>query len=468
MAFHLTDEVPRERRMLVVIGCLSMIAGLVGYERYVGQTVPLGGFYLVPLLLAAAFMPRWGIFVMAVAAAVGREFILGLQESTPQRLALSLVAFTGGSLFAGELVRNHRIAAELKRKVEEEGRLQADAALEARALVESSPAAVLTVNAAGQIAIANESARRMLGFTSDSPEGEMVKDYLPVLATLLRSTRVVRLTRTMVEGRGYRRGGEAFYFQAWVSSYESAGNVRLASIILDVTEQIRDREESGLQQLLRNSRIIAGAVSHELRNLASAASLLHLNLGNTGGVRESKDYMALGTVIESVLKLSTEDLAETAEENLEGIDVGSVLQELRTIISPTFAEAAVDLLWEVGEPLPQVRANHSGLLQVFLNLARNSCNVLQQSSGGKLCITAYALPKSVLVRFADNGPGVAPAEFLFQPFQPGASSTGLGLFVSRAIVRTFGGELHHSQRPGECCFIVELPAVAAHSNGSST
>src|SRR5262249_28114775 len=148
----------------------------------------------------------------------------------------------------------------------------------------------------------------------------------------LRSKQVVRLTRTMVEGRGYRRSGEAFYLQAWVSSYDSAAGVRLAAIILDVTEQIRDREESGLQQLLRNSRIIAGAVSHELRNLASAASLLHLNLGNTSAVRDSKDYTALGTVIESVLKLSTEDLAEAAEENLEGIDVSSVLQELRTII----------------------------------------------------------------------------------------------------------------------------------------
>src|SRR5262249_32482304 len=159
-----------------------------------------------------------------------------------------------------------------------------------------------------------------------------------------------------------------------VSSYDSAAGVRLAAIILDTTEQIRDREESGLQQLLRNSRIIAGAVSHELRNLASAASLLHLNMGNMSGVRDSKDYTALGTVIESVLRLSTEELAETAEETLEGLEIASILQELRTIIGPTFADAGVELVWEIGDRLPQVHANGSGLLQVFLNLARNSCN----------------------------------------------------------------------------------------------
>ena len=39
------------------------------------------------------------------------------------------------------------------------------------------------------------------------------------------------------------------------------------------------------------------------------------------------------------------------------------------------------------------------------------------------------------------------------------SSTGLGLFVSRAIIRTYGGELHQTQQMGECSFIVELPGM---------
>jgi signal transduction histidine kinase len=74
-------------------------------------------------------------------------------------------------------------------------------------------------------------------------------------------------------------------------------------------------------------------------------------------------------------------------------------------------------------------------------------------------MTAYALEGTVVIRVSDNGPGIAAADRLFQPFQPGASSTGLGLFVSRAIIRTFGGELHQTQQSGECSFIVELPGV---------
>src|SRR5207244_1557645 len=112
------------------------------------------------------------------------------QQDSPARVALSMVAFTGGGLFAGELVRNRRMSMELLRKRQEESRLRADAEREARALVDSSPAAVLTVDSAGRIAIANGAARRLLGFTSGSPEGDLVETYVPLLAKLLKSKKV--------------------------------------------------------------------------------------------------------------------------------------------------------------------------------------------------------------------------------------------------------------------------------------
>ena len=59
-------------------------------------------------------------------------------------------------------------------------------------------------------------------------------------------------------------------------------------------------------------------------------------------------------------------------------------------------------------------------------------------------------------------------ESLFQPFQPGATSTGLGLYVSRAIIRTYGGELQYIKKAGEGRFLIELPAMAhleARSSG---
>ena len=69
---------------------------------------------------------------------------------------------------------------------------------------------------------------------------------------------------------------------------------RLAVVLSDATELIRDREESGLKQLLTNSRIVAGAVSHELRNLAAAGSVVYHNLRQHPNSGESKDTRRWG------------------------------------------------------------------------------------------------------------------------------------------------------------------------------
>jgi signal transduction histidine kinase len=113
-----------------------------------------------------------------------------------------------------------------------------------------------------------------------------------------------------------------------------------------------------------------------------------------------------------------------------------------------------------------VRADRSGLLQIFLNLAQNSLRALDGVPSANLAVTAYQLGESVVIRFADNGPGVAAPDALFQPFRTGASSAGLGLYVSRALIRTYGGELHYVRRGSESRFVIELPAFefveAAH------
>lgn len=469
MAIDLADPISGLRRTAVLAACVAGVAGLTVAERYLGPGIPLGALFFLPLLVAAAFVPRWMIFILAIALAVVREQFgpLSWDRDTPARLALSMVAFTGGALFAGELVRNRRITTALLRKTQEGARVRSDAEHEARALVETSPAAVLTVDPKGNIAMANEAARRMLGFSEGSPEGDAVDQYIPLLGKILGSKQTVRVMRTMIEANGHRRDGEAFFSQMWVSAYNSASGPRLAAIIADATEQLRDREETGLRQLLSSSKIIAGAVSHEIRNLTGAAAVLHHNLAKWPGIQTSPDFEALGKVIEGVLKLSTGDVPDELEDALDGVNASELLEELRMIVSPMFEDSTADVSWEIAQGLPHLRVNHSGLLQVFINLAQNSRRVLENVPSGRLRITAYEAPGSVVIRFIDNGPGISAGERLFQPFHPGASSTGLGLFISRAIIRTFGGELHHTQRTGECCFIIELPAIAAQETAGA-
>src|SRR5580704_4403420 len=102
MAIDLTGPVTRGERSGAVAACVAAIAGFIVVEHWLGPNPPLGGLYLLPLVIAAAFLPRWPTFILAIATAVLRE-IYGPNHWEPQsleRLAVSLLAFTGGALFA--------------------------------------------------------------------------------------------------------------------------------------------------------------------------------------------------------------------------------------------------------------------------------------------------------------------------------------------------------------------------------
>jgi len=460
MLLKIANQVAPAHRTRILVGCLlfSVAVTAVTYFASLDLTV----LYLAPLLLSALFLSPWQVFALAIGATFLREQLGANAWGTgaEARFVIGLIAFSGPGLFVAEMARRRRLELQNLKNLREHDALRRDAQDEARVFIESSPAAILTVNPDGTIGMMNEAARRLLGFGAHSPQGERIGDYLPMLSDFLKSKRMAAMVRTMVEGRACSRNGESFFAQMWVSSYHSAAGAKLSVVFADASDQLRDREELGLRQLLMNSRIIAGAVSHEIRNLAAAAAVLHANIGHASGATDNEDFRALGRLIEGMRKLSSADLPTSAEEVLTGVDLYALLQELQIIVNTGFRESNVELKWEVAGGLPRVRADHSGLLQVFLNLVQNSQRALNDRPMGCVTIAAYQLGGSVVVHFSDNGPGISSTDGLFQPFHNGATSTGLGLYVSRAIVRTYGGELQYIRKAGECRFLIELPAIA--------
>jgi two-component system, LuxR family, sensor kinase FixL len=114
--------------------------------------------------------------------------------------------------------------------------------------------------------------------------------------------------------------------------------------------------------------------------------------------------------------------------------------------------------------LPLVWADRTNLMQVFLNLTTNSSRALSKKEASALSISARMENHRVLVEFIDNGGGVDRPEKLFRPFQDAAQTTGLGLYLSRAFMRSFGGELRYEALSGGARFVVELSPVSQFEN----
>jgi C4-dicarboxylate-specific signal transduction histidine kinase len=142
-----------------------------------------------------------------------------------------------------------------------------------------------------------------------------------------------------------------------------------------------------------------------------------------------------------------------------GIELPEVLDDLRIVLDPYCREADIEVQWYIPSDLPPVWADRHSLLQVLLNLTKNSARALEEVQNKKIDILVKASNRTVMVRVTDSGPGIRSTDKLFQPFQKGADSTGLGLYLSRAFMRSFHGDLRHDPTVPGCSFIIEL-AVA--------
>jgi two-component system sensor kinase FixL len=119
-------------------------------------------------------------------------------------------------------------------------------------------------------------------------------------------------------------------------------------------------------------------------------------------------------------------------------------------------EASIAVHWYIPDDLPPVWADRHTLLQALLNLTKNSQRALEDAEVKKIDIVVAVQGPQASIRITDSGPGIHSTEKLFQPFQKGAESTGLGLFLSRAFVRSFHGDLRHDPSVPGCSFVIDL------------
>ena len=126
------------------------------------------------------------------------------------------------------------------------------------------------------------------------------------------------------------------------------------------------------------------------------------------------------------------------------------------MIESSFRESEITIRWEQAAALPRVWADHQSLLQIFLNIAKNSQRALEDQPVKEFIVRTEVTASAVLVRFFDTGHGVANPERLFAPFQEGAQASGLGLYLSRMFARAFQGDVDYEPQQAGSCFVVIL------------
>jgi signal transduction histidine kinase len=150
--------------------------------------------------------------------------------------------------------------------------------------------------------------------------------------------------------------------------------------------------------------------------------------------------------------------------------MNELVEDVAELLRSRAAEAGVELIVQRHEQLPELMFDPELMHRAVLNVATNAIDACERRENGRVTLAVeFAADRSRLrVVVEDNGEGIEGEDLarIFTVFESskGARGTGLGLPVSKKIVREHGGDIDVTSQVGiGSRFVLELPAVACES-----
>ena len=128
----------------------------------------------------------------------------------------------------------------------------------------------------------------------------------------------------------------------------------------------------------------------------------------------------------------------------------------------------INLLFNLGAPLPSILADQRDIYRAMTNLIENAIHYT--ATDGSVTVTTRSDEADVIVEVADTGIGIDPTEiaYVFERFyrakhaqQVRSGGTGLGLAIVKRIVEIHAGKIEVESTPGVgTTFRVRLPQTS--------
>lgn len=308
-------------------------------------------------------------------------------------------------------------------------------------ILDSLPAAVVVVDAAGRVLQLSAQAGRLTGLGPG--------DIWQTLLTRLTPTAVAdeyMLDRVCLRVQQSRTpSGETVWSLA------------------DVTHSIAERAGIERERQLVALGQFAAHLAHQLRTPLSAA-LLHAGVLARGALDEGQRAQVEALLdrlqhMQAYISHAFDQLGDHGSAPPAPIALGPFLLGVRAAMAGLAARRQIDLRLDVPSDCGQVSGWRVPLEGAISNLVDNAIHF--SPNGGVVTLQVEADAQHVRLRVADQGPGVDRSLLprIFEPFVSGRDGgTGLGLSIVRGVIERHGGRVSVDSAPGRgAAFIVELP-----------
>ena len=249
-----------------------------------------------------------------------------------------------------------------------------------------------------------------------------------------------------------------------VSRFQLQGEPHALASIQDLRNELEEKEMEAWQQL-------TSVLTHEIMNsvapissLASTASRRLQETGDNGSItadqatdaREAVDTIERRS--ESLINFvdAYRSFTDIPSPEFDVLDAEALLNNVRSLLRAQIEEQSLDVSITVDPPDLTLTADADLLDQLLINLALNALQAIEEdpdAEQGRIEFRAYVDRRSrPVIQVEDNGPGIPEdvQEKIFVPFfTTKEDGSGIGLSLSRQIMRLHGGRLSVRSEEGE-------------------
>ena len=346
-----------------------------------------------------------------------------------------------------------------------------------RQLFENAQEGIVITTDEGVITHANQEFLRIFGYELK----EVVGKNIDKLVAGEKALRAKLITNNVVKGKNIaletvrrKKDGTPVNVSV-IASPISTEKKKLGvfGIYRDITK--RKRAEEKLQEALKQAEVanktkseFLANMSHEIRTPMNGIIGFTEMLLDTELTPEQRDYVetitrsgeSLLVIINDILDFSKMEAGDISFEEIE-FDLEQLIYDVCDVIRPKLDNRPVEILCNIAAEAPaSIKGDPHRLRQVLVNLMGNAAKFTPEGEIELSLSIDEREHNKLLAHFKvrDTGVGIAEdkVESIFEMFSQADSSTsrkyggtGLGLTISRKIIRHFGGECWADSTPGE-------------------
>lgn len=336
-------------------------------------------------------------------------------------------------------------------------------------LIGQIPAGIVSWDGTGRVRVANEAALRLLGCVS-LRTARQLEQAIPAFAGRMKELSTTGSALLKIPAATSTRSLAAAYRRI-----VQEGEVIHILTLKDIGRELSEKESQSWDKL---THVLTHEIMNSIAPVVSLSATL-LSYYQPGGVpcgaAEVTDRMVAKTIRglqtvrsqgQSLMRFteSYRRLSYVQPPVIRLFSLNRMVESLQVLLQADLERHAIGFTLLFTPKVFSVEGDEELLSQVLLNLLKNAIEALEEvASGRTICLKAVRSAEEIRIEVTDNGPGVAKEllEDVFVPFfTTKAAGSGIGLSLSRQIVRMHGGELIVSSEPFvRTRFTMVLPVI---------